>query len=375
MMRRILFLGVATLLVGAFLYVFRSSTTVVRAGNARIVNVYIDGSKKVIATDAKTVKSVISDLGVTLGKHDRTEPSLEQEMKGGEYTINVYRARQITVTDGANNYAIMTAERSPAAIAKDAGFEVNEEDDFLYRQTEDTFEGLPGTQMVILRSKPINFSLYGKKSQIYTRAETVQDLLDEREIKLAEKDEINVPLDQKLTANMTIAIDSVVRNTETVEEDAAFEVEEIKDAQQPIGYRDIKTPGILGRKLVTYETVIKNDGKPEKRILKEVITKKPSKQVVIVGARGISGTNAELLRALRTCETGGNYSTNTGNGYYGAYQFSSPTWNSMGTAYSSAHLAPPEVQDDAALRLAQRSGFHSQFPGCSQKLGLPPFPN
>jgi resuscitation-promoting factor RpfA len=74
------------------------------------------------------------------------------------------------------------------------------------------------------------------------------------------------------------------------------------------------------------------------------------------------------------CETGGNYQTNTGNGYYGAYQFSKPTWDSMGTGVAFPHQAPPPIQDDAALRLARRSGFHSQFPGCSAKLSLPSYP-
>ncbi|MDX3189787.1 transglycosylase family protein, partial [Streptomyces sp. MN03-5084-2B] len=33
---------------------------------------------------------------------------------------------------------------------------------------------------------------------------------------------------------------------------------------------------------------------------------------------------------LRMCESSGRYATNTGNGYYGAYQFDLPTWRSVG---------------------------------------------
>jgi peptidoglycan hydrolase-like protein with peptidoglycan-binding domain len=70
---------------------------------------------------------------------------------------------------------------------------------------------------------------------------------------------------------------------------------------------------------------------------------------------------------LRQCESGGNYSTNTGNGYYGAYQFSLGTWLSLGyTGLPSS--APPAVQDEAALRLALRSGF-GQWPVCGQGMG------
>lgn len=75
--------------------------------------------------------------------------------------------------------------------------------------------------------------------------------------------------------------------------------------------------------------------------------------------------NEEVWAALRNCESHGNYQTNTGNGYYGAYQFSASTWRSMKTGYEFAHLAPPEVQDDAAIRLQQRGGW-GQWPVCSK---------
>jgi hypothetical protein len=71
--------------------------------------------------------------------------------------------------------------------------------------------------------------------------------------------------------------------------------------------------------------------------------------------------------ALRQCESGGNYSTNSGNGYYGAYQFSATTWRSLGYAGTPSDAAPA-VQDEAALRLAQRSGF-GQWPTCGAGMG------
>jgi hypothetical protein len=71
---------------------------------------------------------------------------------------------------------------------------------------------------------------------------------------------------------------------------------------------------------------------------------------------------------LRMCESDGDYSINTGNGFYGAYQFALSAWLGLGfTGLPSA--APPAVQDRAAQELQARSGW-GQWPACSAKLGL-----
>jgi Transglycosylase-like domain len=71
---------------------------------------------------------------------------------------------------------------------------------------------------------------------------------------------------------------------------------------------------------------------------------------------------------LRQCESGGNYSDDTGNGYYGAYQFSLSTWESLG--YSGLPSdASPSVQDEAAQQLQAQSGW-GQWPACAAELGL-----
>jgi resuscitation-promoting factor RpfA len=72
--------------------------------------------------------------------------------------------------------------------------------------------------------------------------------------------------------------------------------------------------------------------------------------------------SADVFSNIRACESGGNYSTNTGNGYYGAYQFTQGTWNSLG--YSGLpSSASSATQDAAAAQLAARSGF-GQWPVC-----------
>jgi hypothetical protein len=71
---------------------------------------------------------------------------------------------------------------------------------------------------------------------------------------------------------------------------------------------------------------------------------------------------------LRQCESGDDYAEDTGNGYFGAYQFSLATWEGLG--YSGLPSdAPPAAQDQAAQLLQARSGW-GQWPNCSSRLGL-----
>jgi Transglycosylase-like domain len=68
------------------------------------------------------------------------------------------------------------------------------------------------------------------------------------------------------------------------------------------------------------------------------------------------------LAAVRWCESRGRYGTNTGNGFYGAYQFDLTTWWSVG-GRGMPHLAPAVEQDYRAVVLRLRRGT-APWPVC-----------
>lgn len=68
------------------------------------------------------------------------------------------------------------------------------------------------------------------------------------------------------------------------------------------------------------------------------------------------------LAAIRACESGGNYATNTGNGFYGAYQFTLGTWGVVGGSGNPAAASPRE-QDVRAYWLLSRYGA-GHWPVC-----------
>jgi hypothetical protein len=78
-----------------------------------------------------------------------------------------------------------------------------------------------------------------------------------------------------------------------------------------------------------------------------------------------------MWERLAQCESGGNWSTNTGNGYYGGLQFLLQTWRYVGGS-GYPHQATKEEQIYRAERLLEYSwaSFSNQWPACSAKLGL-----
>jgi hypothetical protein len=78
--------------------------------------------------------------------------------------------------------------------------------------------------------------------------------------------------------------------------------------------------------------------------------------------------DGDVWAKLRQCESGGRYDINTGNGFYGAYQFMLSTWNGLGYP-GYPHQASPQMQDEAAQKLQARSGW-GQWPACTRRLGL-----
>ena len=91
------------------------------------------------------------------------------------------------------------------------------------------------------------------------------------------------------------------------------------------------------------------------------------------GSGGSKSTNGgpvgdDVWAKLAQCESGGRPETNTGNGFYGMYQFTLETWQALGgTGYP--HEADAATQTAMAKKLQAQAGW-GQWPGCADKLGL-----
>lgn len=99
----------------------------------------------------------------------------------------------------------------------------------------------------------------------------------------------------------------------------------------------------------------------------EALQRERARVAAVTAQKPAVSHSGDVFDALARCESGMT-NANTGNGYFGFFQFLPSTWRSMGeSGLPTDHSY--EVQKAAAKRLVARSGWQ-QFPGCARKLGM-----
>ena len=365
--------GAILMLVGGLFFVNQAladATKPAAKADEKLVTIYDRGAEKTIVTKARTIREALKLAKFSIDeRQDVVEPSLDSEMVAEKYNINIFRARPITIVDGNKRLKVTTAEQTPALIAKAAGIEVFEEDKTTLSNSDNMAVDGANMVMKIDRASMVNFVLYGKESVIRTHAKTVGELLKEKNIDPKKDDTLSVDRSAKIIPGMKIELWRNGKQTITAEEDVKFEVEKVQDANRDSGYREVKQVGENGKKNVTYEIEMKNGVEVSRKEIASVVTKEPKKQIEIVGTKSstsFSGSFSEALARLRSCE--GSYTSNTGNGYYGAYQFDKRTWGNYG-GYELASDAPAAVQDEKAWQTYKARGWQP-WPTCKVKMGL-----
>jgi LysM repeat protein len=82
----------------------------------------------------------------------------------------------------------------------------------------------------------------------------------------------------------------------------------------------------------------------------------------------VAPASADIWDKLAQCESNGNWSANTGNGYFGGLQFRQSTWDANGGA-GVPSAASREQQIEVGRKVQASQGWKA-WPTCSAKLGL-----
>ena len=183
-----------------------------------------NGSKIELKAKKGTVREVLIANDIPFSADDRVEPGLDTKVNGGEI-INIYKAHEVTIVDG---------------------------DTTTVRKTT-----------------------YKK----------VEDILNELNITVGEKDEVTPALNSEVATVDTIKIARTGKTTETKKEVIKFETKEEKDDSKYVDEKVTKVEGKNGEKEVTYNVVREKGKEVSREVASEKVITEATAEVVVVGTK------------------------------------------------------------------------------------------
>lgn len=254
------------------------------AKSGRLITIHDRGSEKVVLTHAQTVRDALAAAQIKTATDDIVEPKLDSKLIATDYTVNIYRARSVIVEDGSVRQKVMTAAQTSKEIASSAGVVLRPEDKTSLTSGNFAVEGA-SVVLSIDRATQFTLQLYGVSAQSYSHARTVGDMLQEKGIKLSAQDTVNPAIDTPIKDALTVTVWREGVQTATVEEPVAFSVRKVQDADQPIGYSNVQTPGKQGRKNVTYEITASQGKEVHRKAIQSIVVEQPVEQIEVVGIK------------------------------------------------------------------------------------------
>jgi uncharacterized protein YabE (DUF348 family) len=361
--------------IGLLTVHFTSTKRPVIKAQPYVVIISHDGYKQIVPSVEPTVGALLTKLHITLNQGDVVEPSPSTHINEDKFRINIYRALPVEIIEGSQKTFTFSAATTPRSIAAQAGLTIYPEDELNSSESDNFLSGGAIGQVINVKpSVPINLILYGVPIATRSHSNTVAQLLKEKNIVLQNGDTVQPALTTPITPGMDVFILHAGTEVTTATQPIPEPVQYINDPTLTTGTSAVRQVGSPGVELITYEINTKTGAKTQ---FQSIQIQAPVTEIVAKGTAPVpeSSSLANWLLALRDCESGGNYADDTGNGYYGAYQFSESTWLRLGNS-GYPYTAPPSVQDQSIVKNTNESGggLASQNPGCYDRTGISAFP-
>jgi uncharacterized protein YabE (DUF348 family) len=340
------------------------------------VQLSIDGKTETVQTFADTVGGVLEDKGIELTARDLVAPSQDSALEDG-LEIAVRYARPVSVEiDGVEREFWTTALSVEEALAdlgiRAAGAEVS--------VSRSLGIGRRGLDFEIRTPKDITLVADGDERELTTTALTVREALRDLNVKLGDRDLIEPGAEERVVDGLRLIVKRVTVEEKTVTVEVEYETKRTTDDSMYDDQSKVQRDGKNGSIERTVEIVYIDGKKSDEKVLSETVVAEAVDKIVVVGTKERPSepddpepnyaSGSTVWDRLAECESGGNWSINTGNGYYGGLQFSLQTWQAYGGS-GYPHQNSREEQIRIAERVRDARGHYGDWPACAAELGLP----
>ncbi|MEV7636421.1 transglycosylase family protein [Pseudarthrobacter enclensis] len=343
-------------------------------GNNKTITLNVDGKVSSVQTFGGTVGQVVKGANIELKPADRVSPAIDASVQDGT-VINVNQAKEVKVSlDGAEK-TVNTTAQDVAGLVTELGVASTSS----LSVPKDAQLAVEGSYVSISTPKSVSVVADGKVNTTTTTAATVGDVLKGAGVSIGANDRTSQPANAHVVNNMVIKVSRVENGkTAVTTEEVPFKTETTESADLLKGEKEVTQAGAAGKLEKTFKLVLVDGREASRTLVSEAVSVQPVTEKVTVGtkpkpvaqaAAAPAGTNTgaaapammneAMWDKIAQCESGGNWSINTGNGYYGGLQFDIQTWiGSGGGAYApNASLASKAQQIDIANRVYAQRGL------------------
>ena len=345
-------------------------------GNNKTITLNVDGKASSVQSFGGTVAQVVKSANLDLKPGDRVSPSLDASVQNGT-VINVNQAKEVKVSlDGAEKTVNTTAQDVEGLVT-----ELGVASASAVSVPKDATLALAGSYVSISTPKTVSIVADGKVNTATTTAATVGQVLSDSGVTLGANDRSSQPANANVVNNMVIKVSRVdTSQTAVTSEDVPFDTVTAESADMLKGDKQVTQAGAAGKIERTFKLVLVDGREASRTLVSENVAVQPVTEKVTVGTKAKPAVEAAPAAApagantgaaapammneamwdkIAQCESSGNWSINSGNGYYGGLQFDIRTWiGAGGGAYApNASLATKAQQIDIANRVYAQRGL------------------
>lgn len=335
-------------------------------GNNKTVTLNVDGRVSSVQTFGGTVGQVVSAAKVELQAADKVSPSTDSHVQDGS-VINVNLAKAVKVSvDGAERTITTTAPTVEGLVT-----ELGVASASKVSVPKDAQLAVSGSYVSISTPKAVTLVADGKATRTTTTAATVGTVLSDAGLKLGASDRTSQPRNAPVVNNMVVKVSRVdTSKTASTTEDVPFETLTAEDSAMPKGEHKVVQAGVAGSISKNFKLVLVDGRVASKTLVSQSVTREPVTEKVSIGtkeapkveaaantgAAAPAMMNEGMWDKIAQCESGGNWSINSGNGYYGGLQFDIQTWLGSG----GGSYAPNASQASKAQQIAVANRVYAQ---------------
>ena len=380
--------ALATVLVGGGAVLAHEHTT---------VTLDVDGKDRQVSAFGRGVDDVLASADVTPAARDAVSPQVGATVRDGD-TVTVRTAKKVTLTvDGEQQQrwttALTVGDALDALRVRADGARLS--------ASRSTPLGRGGMDLTVDTPKAVQVVADGKTLPTTSTARTVGDLLAEGGVGVGAADRLSVPATAPLVDGLVVQVTRITNGTDVKEAPIPFATKEQPSGDLFTGETKVASAGTAGVQRTTFTTTLADGQEVARSVADDQTVTAPVERVVLTGTKdrpapapapspaapstggGSNGgapapapqapaapsvAGGGVWDAIAQCESGGNWSINTGNGYSGGLQFNAGTWRAYGGS-GLAYQNSREQQIAVAQRVQAAQGWGA-WPSCTRKLGL-----